>query len=70
MLMFLTRRVVISFTLPAEKCMSSASNAYLMGRFARNNSSCCLVSKVALPERFVLHMGRKQSEGGWTRQEA
>jgi len=32
--------------------------------------SSAVVSKVALPERFVLHMGRKQSEGGWTRQEA
>ena len=62
---FLTLMVVISFTGPAEKYISSASSEYLIGRLEQNDSIWSLVRQADFPDRFVLAFCC-QREGRWT----
>ena len=59
---FRTLIVVISWTRPAEKYMSSESNEYFSGRFEQNASIWLSVRQDDLPDLLVLHMGH-QLEG-------
>ena len=62
---FLTLMVVISFTRPAEKYISSASSEYLIGRLEQIDSIWSSVRQADFPDRLVLHIGH-QREGRWT----
>ena len=64
---FRTLIVVISFTRPAEKYISSDRSEYLIGRLELKYSICFWVKQADFPDRLVLHIvqesGRSMNEG-------